>query len=192
MTTVNVSWLYRLLAGVLLLATVGVGWATEDRIAFKDISLHPAEQAQVLVSDIQLEYQLSDYLRNGLLNGMTLESEVSFILEWHSTWWWNTQKKLVSVRSRLKYHPLSKQYQVVRLDNDKSWSFPNLVSALEKLGELQNYHLPKLPDNAYNNDAAIFITASLRPESLELPLKVQALFSDRYSLTTDGVLWPLP
>jgi len=99
---------------------------------------------------------------------------------------------LLTLKTELKYHALSQHYQLVRLDTNENWNFPTLTSALDKMGTLTDYPLPPLPANAYKNDASIFVTASLRPESMELPLKVQTLFSDRYALTSEGVAWPIP
>jgi hypothetical protein len=60
------------------------------------------------------------------------------------------------------------------------------------MGHLEDQPLPALPENAYHNDASLFVVAKLTPKSLHLPLKVQALFTDRYSLESEGVMWPIP
>jgi hypothetical protein len=190
--TANISKLYLFLAGLLLAGLLGQAAAGDNGIRFREFSIHSPRQSQALVNDLKLDYQLTDYLREGLLNGMTLESKISFTLEWHNTWWWNSEKPLATVRSELKYQPVSKQYRVTRLDSKESWSFPNLPAALEQLGTLADYRLPNLPGNAYHNDASIFATAKLTPKSLQLPLKLQELFTDRYSLSSDGVVWPIP
>ncbi|QLQ33471.1 MAG: DUF4390 domain-containing protein [Candidatus Thiothrix singaporensis] len=192
MTTATISRFYRLLAGLALICLLGLGLAADSGIRFREFSIRNINQPRVLVNNLQLEYQLTDYLREGLVNGMTLENEILFTLEWHHTWWWNSQKHLATVRTELKYHPLSKQYQVVQLDSGETWNFPNLPAALEQLGTLENYRLPNLPANAFHSDASIFVTAKLSPKSLKLPLKLQELFTDRYSLQSDGVLWPIP
>lgn len=192
MTTARISRFYRFLAGLLLACLLGQAMAADNGIHFREFSIRNLNQSRALVNNLKLDYQLTDYLREGLLNGMTLENEIRFTLEWHHTWWWNTQKPLATVRAELKYHPLSKQYQVVRQDTRENWNFPNLPAALEQLGTLADYRLPKLPENAYHNDASIFVTATLSPKSLKLPLKLQELFTDRYSLQSDGVLWPIP
>jgi hypothetical protein len=178
-------------AGLLLLGLLGQGMAAENGIRFREFSIQ-IRPPKSLVTNLKLDYQLSDYLREGLLNGLTLENEIRFTLEWHNTWWWNTQKPLSLVKTELKYHPLSKQYQVVRQDTRENWSFPNLPAAVEQMGTLANYRLPNLPADAWGDNAAIFVTARLTQQSLELPLKLKSLFSDRYSLEGDGVLWPIP
>jgi hypothetical protein len=190
--SINYRRLRRLLSGLLLALMLAQAGATENGIYFREFSIYPGEQPQTLLSKLQLEYQLSDYLREGLLNGMTLENEIQFNIEWHNTWWWNTRRRLQTLKAELKYHPLSKQYQLVRLDTGENWSFPTLIGALEQMGHLEDQPLPALPENAYHNDASLFVVAKLTPKSLHLPLKVQALFTDRYSLESEGVMWPIP
>ena len=188
--------LIQLLFGSILLFCLGfpVSMAAADGIAFQEFSIQQDSDTQpsTLRATVKLDYQLNDYLRDGLLNGMTLESEIRFELEWHNAWWWNDSKALDKIKTELKYHSLSQHYQLVRLDTNEHWNFPTLISALEKMGTLKNYELPALPAKAYHNDAAIFVTAKLKPQAMELPLQVQALFSDRYSLESEGVMWPIP
>ena len=194
MTVVQRNW-HRLLTpctALLLGLWLNTVSAEDTGISFQEFAIHTGDTPQTLVSDIRLTYQLSDYLREGLLNGMTLENELSFTIEWHNSWWLNSQKRLSSVKSELTYHSLSKQYQVVRQDTNETWNFPTLIAALEQMGKLEDYTLPALPDSAYHSDAAIFATAKLTPKSLYLPLKIQALFSDRYALESEGVMWPIP
>ena len=57
-------------------------------ISFRGFAVTEGESPRTLVTQVQLDYQLTQYLRDGLLNGMTLENAVTFGLEWHQTWWW--------------------------------------------------------------------------------------------------------
>lgn len=182
------------LAGLLLVWLSGQVSAAEAEqgIRFREFSLQTKPPATAIVNNLRLEYTLSDYLREGLLNGMTLEQEIRFELERYNAWWWNSNKHLISVHSTLQYQPVTKQYQVTRLDTQEHWTFPTLPAALNQLGSLSAYRLPALPQDAFGNNASIFATVTLAPQSLRLPLKLQGLFSDRYALSSDGVLWPLP
>ncbi len=192
MITARISIFHRLLAGLLLLGMLGQCVAAENGIGFREFSIHQLNRTKTLVSNVKLDYQLTDYLREGLLNGLTLKNETIFTLEWHNTWWWNTEKPLAKVTTELKYQPLSRQYRVMRLDTKENWSFPNLPAALEQMGTLADYRLPALPKDAWGDNASIFVTATLTQQSLQLPLKLKSLFSDRYTLESDGVLWPIP
>ncbi|MBJ6608766.1 MAG: DUF4390 domain-containing protein [Candidatus Thiothrix moscowensis] len=186
-------WYYRLMLSLLLLLCLPQTVLAEDgSIRFREFAIHRSEDASVLQASLKLDYQLNQYLRDGLLNGMALENEIRFELEWHNAWWLNSRKQWHTVKTELKYHPLSKQYQLVNSASRESWSFPNLAGALLKMGALADYPLPALPDNAVNNDAFIAVTARLTPKTLYLPLKIQSLFSDRYSLESEEMLWSVP
>lgn len=179
-----------MLAGWLWLGWLSIVLAAGQGIQFSTFAIRL--KPQPLVENLQLKYELNDYLRDSLLNGMTLEQEIRFELEWHNTWWWNTSQHLVSVHSELKYQPLSKQYQVTRRDTQEQWGFSTLPAALQKLGSIKDYRLPPFPADAFNNNASVFVSAELKPQALRLPLRLQELFTDRYSLSSDGVLWPIP
>ncbi|MFN3785298.1 MAG: DUF4390 domain-containing protein [Thiothrix sp.] len=182
------------LAGLMLVCLMKAVHAAdaEQGIRFREFSLLTKPPATAVVNNLRLDYTMNAYLREGLLNGMTLEQEIRFELERYNAWWWNSKTHLVSVHSELQYQPVTKQYQVTRLDTQEHWTFPTLPAALQQLGSLSNYRLPDLPEDAFGNNASIFATAVLAPQSLRLPLKLHGLFSDRYALTSDGVLWPLP
>ncbi len=184
------GWLLCVLAAFPSGSALAAG--ADTGIQFREFAIQAGGQPDSLLVTVQLDYQLSDYLREGLLNGMTLESDISVDLEWHHSWWWNTRKPLLDIKRELSYHPLSRQYQVADPVTGDNWSFPTLIAALEQLGSLSDYLLPALPANASHNDAALFVDATLTPKTLYLPLKVQALFSDRYSLDSEGVMWPIP
>ncbi len=191
MITINRLTLSRVCWGLLLVSVMGQTWAAEDTIHFNEFSIR-IQKPKTLITNLKLDYDLSEDLREGLLNGLTLENETRFTLEWHNTWWWNTQKPLVTVKTELKYHPLSKQYQVMRKDIKENRNFPNLPAAVAYMGILTEYTLPRLPNEAWGDNAAIFVDATLTQQSMALPLKLKSLFSDDYSLESDGVLWPIP
>lgn len=191
MITINRLTLSRVCWGLWLVSVMGQTWAAEDTIHFNEFSIR-IQQPKTLITNLKLDYDLSEDLREGLLNGLTLENETRFTLEWHNTWWWNTQKPLVTLKTELKYHPLSKQYQVMRKDTKENRHFPNLPAAVAYMGTLTEYTLPRLPNEAWGDNAAIFVDATLTQQSMALPLKLKALFSDDYSLESDGVLWPIP
>ena len=188
----KMAWIYRWLAVCLLVLAGSQRVLAEGEITFREVSLHPAEKSGELVANLQLDYRLTPYLREGLLNGMALDSEIRFSIEWHNSWWWNSSKPLEIIKSQLTYHALSQHYQLVRLDTNENWNFPTLASALEKMGTLTDHVLPALPPSAYSNDASVFVTARLQAKMLELPLQLGKLFTNHYSLESEGVLWPIP
>lgn len=164
-------------------------------IAVRDFALYEGEDKDSLVVDIRFEYQLTDYLRESLLNGITLRNDIRFDLNWHSDWWWNKTESLDKITSDLKYDALSRQYQLVNKKSAQNWNFSNLAAALEHIGAVKKHSLPDLPAAAFEGDASIYIEATLSPvvsKALDIPSKLSALFSDENNqLVSQGVLWPL-
>ena len=154
---------------------------------FKLLGQPPKYQAHV-----QIEYELTNYLRKALLSGITLNARVQFRLGQHRSWWFNKDIPLLTIHYQLKYHALSQHYLLSRNDTNEHWNFATLPSALRKLGELRKYKLPDINAPLGNGDYYIFSIADLGPATLRLPLRIQSLFSDQYKLTSEGVLWPLP
>lgn len=185
-------WLSVILGLWLIFGIISPLLAAEE-IKIREFSFTPLDNnPDILLANLKLDYNLGNYLREGLLNGMTLESEIHFDLEWHSDWWWNTRKSLAVVKSELKYHALSQHYQLLRLDTNENWNFPTLASALERMGTLKDYMLPDLPEDVHHNNASIVVYSRLAPKALQLPLKIQKLFAERDSLESEGVVWSIP
>ncbi|WP_020558309.1 DUF4390 domain-containing protein [Thiofilum flexile] len=164
----------------------------EDEILLKDFVITTAGSPRQLVANVSFDYQLNSYLREGLLNGVTLRQAITFDLMWENNWFWNTTRPLDRVETELQYHALSQHYQLIRLDTQEHWNFTSLASALDYMGTLENYKLPLLPANALGSNASIVMQVTLTPKSPALPLKLRLLFTEDYAIESQGVKWPLP
>ena len=159
-------------------------------IDFKDFNLKG--DPKKLEISTRIDYELTDYLREALKNGVTLNSRIQFRLGEHSSWWFNKDIPLLTVHYQLKYHALSRHYVLSRNDTNEHWNFSSLSASLRKLGELRSYTLPDISASLDDGEFYIFAIADMVPATLRLPLRIQSLFSDQYRLTSEGVLWPLP
>jgi hypothetical protein len=138
-----------------------------------------------------IEFNLTNYLKSALDNGVALKARVQFRLIVDRGWWFNKEIKLHTINYQLKYHALSQHYLLTRNDTNEHWNFSNLSATLRKLGELRQYSLPNIQISEDSNDYSILAVADMSPETLRLPLRIQSLFSDKYSIASEGVLWPL-
>jgi len=160
------------------------------QVAFKDFKvLGKAPNYQVMT---RVEFQLTNYLKNALLNGVTLKAHIQIRLGQHRSWWFNKDKQLLTATYQLKYHALSRRYLLTRIDTNEHWNFASLPALLRKLGELRKYQLPKLEKVKKGEGYYLLAIADLVPASLRLPLRIQSFFSDEYGITSEGVFWPLP
>ena len=163
------------------------------QVDFKNFALIGTPPNYKVVAKVSFE--LTEHMRAALLKGVTLKARIQFRLGEHRSWWFNAEDELKTIRFTLKYHALSQHYLLSRLDTDEHWNFTSLSAALRKLSEPRSYKLPKIRESAETlkeDNYYIFGIADIVPERLRLPLKIQSLFSDEYSLTSEGVLWPLP
>lgn len=169
--------------------------AEEEAILVEDFSLYQADNGRQLIADIHFNFQLTEYLRDSLLNGISLQSEVSFELSWHSDWWWNERERLDSIVLDLKYNALSRKYQLIDKQSGENRNFSNLAAALEQMGAISKYRLPLLPDKAFDGDASVIVQASIEPrvsKSLGIHSKLSSLFDDSQNrLVSQEVMWPL-
>ncbi len=161
-----------------------------SEIDFKDFKLigQPAKY-QVLT---RVDIKLNDYLYQALFNGVSLKARVQFRLREHNDWWFDKDISLRTITYQLKYHALSRHYLLTRNDTNEHWNFSTLPSALRKLGELRKYDLPAIKTPIKSGQYSLFAIADMIPASLRLPLKIQSLFSSKFKLTSEGVIWPLP
>ena len=138
------------------------------------------------------EFRLSNYLQNALDSGVPLKANVQFRLKQKRPYWFDKEIILLTVNYQLNYHALSQHYLLTRNDTNENWNFSNSSAALRKLGELRKYILPDIKIPKDSNDYSILAVADMAPETLNLPLRIQSLFSEEYSLVSEGVLGPLP
>ena len=139
-----------------------------------------------------IKYQLTDYLHQALLNGVTLKANLEFYYYQPDNWFWNKKESLAEVHFQLKYHPLSRHYLLSRNDTDEHWNFGNLPATLRQMGEVRNYKLPTLEPRSKDDNHYIVAIASFEPASIDLPLRLQSLLSDEYSLVSAEARWRLP
>lgn len=165
--------------------------ANNGRISFEHFSLKASTELNYKVN-AQLRFQLTDYLRKSLREGVPLISEIQLKLVKQRTWWWDKNKNLATITSTLQYHPLSQHYQVIQKDSNDHWNFKSLNAALRKMGALKAYRLPKLPDKTQYGNYSIILYANIRPDTFKFPMKIHALFVNKYKIETSGVQWPLP
>ena len=187
MSRIKNNFLISLLISVLLVMSALVN---ADGISFKHFRvIGNAPKYQVLTST---EFKLSNYLQNALDNGVPLKANVQFRLKKKRPNWFDKEIILLTVKYQLNYHALSQHYLLTRNDTNEHWNFSNSSAALRKLSELRKYILPDINISKGSGDYSILGVANMAPETLNLPLRIQSLFNEEYSLVSEGILWPLP
>ena len=172
--------------------------ATKGGVYIELFKLQPVEKKidsyKIRTYKVQanIKYQLSDYLQEALLNGVTLKANLEFYYYQPDNWFWNKKESLAKIHFQLKYHPLSRHYLLSRNDTDEHWNFGNLPATLRQMGEIRNYKLPQLEPRSKDDNHYVVAIASFEPASIDLPLRLQSLLSDEYSLVSTEAQWQLP
>ena len=175
---------------VLIIVWCASAWA-EEGITFKRSSIHSVDAANnVYLVSAQVDYQLSPYLEQALLNGIVLNSSTRVMLV-KPNWWWNQTDNISSIDYQLTYHALSRHFLLTRSDTNENWNFRSLPTALRKMGSVVNHRLPALPAIVKEGGYFVSLTSTLSPATLRLPLKIQSIFSSQYSMTSEVITWPL-
>ena len=183
-------WLGPLLL-MLIFGGLAPAWA-EEGIKFKRSSIHSIDAANnVYLLSAQIDYQLSPYLEQALLNGIVLNASTRAVLV-KPQWWWNQTNNVSSIDYELTYHALSQHYLLTRRDTNENWNFRSLPTALRKMGSVVNHRLPPLPAVIKEGGYFMTLSSTLSPATLRLPLKIQSIFSSQYSMTSEVITWPLP
>lgn len=183
---------------MLLLATAlsSVG-AAKGSIYIELFKLQPVAKKidsykiQSYKAQLNIKYQLTNYLHQALLNGVTLKSRVEFTYYRPDNWFWNKKDSLGSLKLQLKYHALSRHYLLSRGDTNEHWNFGNLPAALRKMGEVRNYRLTRLDKRSANEGNYISAIVSFEPEKIKLPVRIQSLMSSEYGLSSPEARWKL-
>jgi len=187
----TLPWLGRVFL-LLIIFWCAVVWAKEG-IYIKRSAIHKIDAANnVYLVSAQIDYQLSPYLEQALLNGIVLNCNTRMVLVKPGNWWWSQAESLSTLNHQLKYHALSRHFLLTRSDTNENWNFRSLTAALRKMGSVVNHRLPALPKTIHEGGRSIYLSSTLSPATLRLPLKIQSIFSSQYSMSSEVITWPLP
>jgi hypothetical protein len=198
-TKANTSWLkYGLPLLVAFLLVISTKSAAKGGVYIELFKLQPVAkkldnyQIQTYKVQANIKYQPTDYLHQALLSGVTLKANLEFNYHQPDNWFWAKKETLSDLNFQLKYHALSRHYLLSRTDTNEHWNFGNLPAALRKMGEVRNYRLPPLEERAEEDNNYITATAYFEPAIIKLPLRIQSLMTNEYSLVSQEVRWQLP
>ncbi len=144
-----------------------------------------------LLLDVNVEYNFSPKALEALDNGVPLTLEAHIRIRREGAWIW--EENLLDKRQLMliRYQPLSRLYQVVRLPHGPKQSFVTRRAAISALGDMDGLQLlahEKLDaEDAYK----LQIKVSLDIEALPLPLRPMAYLTSDWDLSSGWTHWPL-
>jgi len=144
-----------------------------------------------LLLDMNVEYNFSPKALEALDNGVPLTLEAQIQIRRKGAWIW--EENLLDKRQLMliRYQPLSRLYQVVRLPHGPKQSFVTRRAAIGALGDMEGLQLlPRAVLDA-EHDYLLNIQVSLDIEALPLPLRPMAYLTSDWDLSSGWTQWPL-
>ena len=154
----------------------------------------PAPGERKLVVNARLGLMLNAATEEALHNGIPLEIliDIEFV---RSRWWWTN--KLIAdwtLRRRLSFHALSRQYLVSTPTlNQPTESFGSLEQALQHTANLARLELPLTPKKQIDAESnhLLRLRARLDIEALPTVMRPLAYASPSWRLNSGWTSWPV-
>lgn len=179
------------LAALLLMLTALVGAALAAEGGFVVSKVSTASEKNGYFIDVEVDYVFSETALEALDNGVPLTLDLHYQLRRKGAWIWEDNLVDRNQLYLIRYLPLTKLYQVVRLPDGDKQSFYTRAAAISALGE--SGRLPMVPQSTLDpdEDYQVRVKVSLDIESLPLPLRPVAYLKPSWKLTSGWTRWPL-
>jgi len=161
---------------------------------FKVRSAAPFIEDRVVHINTQLDLTLNPKTEEALNKGIPLEVVFDIKLVKHRWWWTNKVITDSTLRRRIFFHALSRQYLVTGLSEfDPTESFSSLSQALAHMGDLTELTKPLTPKKQIEPDGRYLVTlrARLDIEALPTLMRPLAYASLSWHLSTGWNEWPV-
>jgi hypothetical protein len=161
--------------------------AAEIRVIDADTSL----SGGVYRVSALINYDLTQPVREALLNGVELVFEVRIEVARDRKWWWDAGVADLNQNYELSYHALSEQFVVENLNTGVQRTFSDLASALHHQGAV--HQLPLIDSALLDKDQTYraSMRAALALSELPLPIRVRAYTTKAWRLTSGWYTWEL-
>ncbi len=172
------------LIALALLGAVGGAFGS-DEIQIDHARLEATEEGYALSAD--LDFELPARLEDALVNGVPLYFLVEFELQ-RPRWYWRDERIVQSsLRLRLAFHALTRQYRLS--SGTLHQSFSSLEEALRALSRLRGWPVIERAQVRPGNDYDCFLRVRLDPSELPRPFQVRAITQREWSLASSWKRW---
>ena len=143
------------------------------------------------VLNADIEYLLSDKVKEALNNGVSLFWTYQFKIKQRYDYFWDETLIEKTVRYRIQYHVLLKMYRVTNESNGAVDNFSSLQSALDLLSTLRGYRLIGKANISDNKSYIAAVRINFDRDALPLPLRPMAYLNPEWYLSSDWFVWSL-
>jgi hypothetical protein len=149
---------------------------------------------RVLLVNARFDLPISPRIEEALSKGIAIDVVIDVNMVKHRWWWRNRLVTDHTLRRRIQFHALSRQYLVSGLHaRGPSESFGSLTQALAHAGTLDEFAIPLTPKKEIEADARylLLLRARLDIEALPMLMRPLAYATPSWRLNTGWTEWPI-
>lgn len=151
-------------------------------------AVKPGEAGDGYALDADIDYRFSEPAIDALRNGVSLALRLCLRVEQERPWWWDAKVLNACHPFRVRYHALSKLYQILDVGYGVPRNFMSLNALVEAMGTLRDFPLQDLVLVKGERYRAS-LTVSLDIEALPLPLRPVAYATPAWHLDSPVYAW---
>jgi len=180
--------------GMVLLSLTLVFTARADAANFTVKNAKAVLAERVLLVNARFDLPISARIEEALSKGIPIDVVIDVDMVKHRWWWRNRVITDQTLRRRIQFHALSRQYLVSGLlENDPSESFGSLTQALAYAGTLDEFKIILTPKKVIETDVRYLLQlrARLDIEALPMLMRPFAYATPSWRRNTGWTEWPI-
>ena len=156
-----------------------------NSLNIKSAELVSIEDGYVLNADVDIKF--SDDMEEAVIKGFELNFLIEFQLVIPQKYWFDDEIVTVTNRATLSYHALSRQYLVIRGDQQKTFS--SLDEATQDLSQIRDMKVLLKSDVVKGEPYNAALLMRLDHTKLPKALQVDAISSDDWKMISQRFEW---
>jgi hypothetical protein len=177
------------LLGVCLSLLLTAGAGAED-YGFRILRAQLVEREDgACFLDADIDYRFSEPAADALRNGVPLTLALHFKLKRDRAWWWGETVGNERWRFQIRYHPLSRLFQLYEDNSETPQNFASLNALLEQLGAVRGLSVAPAGRLLKGERYRASLSVALDIEALPLPLRPVAYLTPSWYLESPSYKW---
>lgn len=176
--------LFYVLGLLLLMHTTAV---FANSLHIRSANLITFENEVLLNADVEINF--SHEMEKAILKGFTFNFLIEFQLISPRKYWFDDELATAVQQVSLSYHALSRQYIVVR--NDQQRTYASLDAAIEDLSIIQDMKVFEKTDVEKNESYKAVLMMRLDQKKLPKALQVESMASNDWKMSSQRFEWPV-
>jgi hypothetical protein len=180
--------------GMVLLGLALLFTARTDAANFGVKNVKVMLDQRVLLVNARFDLPINPRIEEALSKGIAIDVVIDVNMAKHRWWWRNRLITDQTLRRRIQFHALSRQYLVSGLHaRDPSESFGSLTQALAHAGTLDEFRIFLTAKKEIEADARylLLLRARLDIEALPMLMRPLAYATPSWRLNTGWTEWPV-